>query len=90
MKVYMVEGYDLRTGNQGIIDYILAENESEACMKFERYNEECEANEILDEYEVNSFVDWILDEYTAEDFLSNISNAEHRKEFAKLFMLDGR
>lgn len=47
MKIYMVEGYSLITGNQGIIDYIVAESMSEACDKFEKNNPECEANEVL-------------------------------------------
>lgn len=55
MKVYMVEGYSLITGNQGIIDYVEASSEAEACKKFEQNNYECEANEILDEFDVEEF-----------------------------------
>lgn len=52
MKIYMVEGYSLITGNQGIIDYVEAKNEAEAYDKFEKNNPECEANEILMEMDV--------------------------------------
>ena len=55
MKVYMVEGYSLVTGNQGIIDYIIAESEAEACEKYEKKNPECEANEIMMEYTEKDF-----------------------------------
>lgn len=55
MKVYMVEGYDLITGNQGIIDYVEANSEAEACKKFEQNNPECEANEILMEMDKEEF-----------------------------------
>lgn len=55
MKVYMVEGYSLITGNQGIISYVEAKTEAEAYEKFEKMNPECEANEILSEYTEKDF-----------------------------------
>lgn len=55
MKVYMVEGYSLITGQQGIIDYIEASSENEAYTKFEANNPECEANEILMEMTKEEF-----------------------------------
>lgn len=61
MKIYVVEGYDLITGNQGIVDYIEANSEAEACRKFEQNNPECEANEVLVEYDKEEF-----DEYMKE------------------------
>ncbi len=53
--IYMVEGYSLITGQQGIIDYIEASSESEACAKYEANNPECEANEILMEMTKEEF-----------------------------------
>lgn len=55
MKVYMVEGYNLITGNQGVIDYIEAESEFEAYDKYEKKNPDCEANEIIEVYEQEEF-----------------------------------
>lgn len=55
MKVYMVIGYSLLTGAQDIIDYVEAENETEAYKKYEQNNPECEANEILMEFEKEEF-----------------------------------
>lgn len=53
--IYMVEGYSLITGRQGIIDYIEASSESEACRKYEQNNPECEANQILMEMTKEEF-----------------------------------
>lgn len=55
MKVYMVEGYNLVTGMQNIIDYVEAKTEAEAYEKFEKMNPECEANDILMEYTEEDF-----------------------------------
>lgn len=55
MKIYMVEGYNLITGNQGIIDYVEASSDSEAYDKYEKNNPECEANEILMEFTEEEF-----------------------------------
>lgn len=59
MKVYMIIGYNLLTGKQDIVDYVKAENESDACRKFEQNNPECEANEILMEYDEEEFEEYM-------------------------------
>lgn len=56
MKVYMIIGYDTITGKQDIIDYITADNVETACNEYERLNPNCEANDILDEFELEEFV----------------------------------
>lgn len=59
MKVYMIIGYDLISGRQDIVDYVEAENESEACRKYEQNNPECEANEILMEFDKEEFEEYM-------------------------------
>lgn len=72
MKVYLVLGYDLVTGNQNVVDYIAAENEVEACRKFERRNFNCEANDAFIEGTLEEFVEDSPDEFShiVEDLLN--------------------
>jgi hypothetical protein len=53
----MVTGYSLVTGQQDIIDYVVAENEIEAYKAYEERNPECEANEILMELTEEEFAE---------------------------------
>ena len=71
-KVYMVEGYDLITGDQNIIEYIIATSENEACRKYEEYNgHRYEANQVLDEWNIEEFIQAVTEENCMEYFLSN-------------------
>lgn len=63
MKVYLVLGYNLVTGNQNVVDYIAAETESEACRSFERRNVNCEANDMFVEGTLEEFVEEAPDEF---------------------------
>ena len=63
MNVYLVLGYSLVTGNQNIVDYIAANDEGEACRKFERRNIDCEANDVFLEGSVEEFVEEAPDEF---------------------------
>ena len=71
MKVYLVLGYDLVTGNQNVVDYIASENEGEACRKFERRNINCEANDAFLEGTLDDFLKDAPDEFAdiMEDLL---------------------
>lgn len=63
MKVYLVLGYNLVTGNQNVVDYIAAENECEACKSFERRNVDCEANDMFMEGTLEEFVEDAPEEF---------------------------
>lgn len=51
MKTYVIDGYDVITGKQNIIEYISAKDEKSACEEYERLNPSCEVNEILDVFD---------------------------------------
>lgn len=63
MKVYLVLGYNLVTGNQNVVDYIASENESEACKSFERRNVNCEANDMFMEGTLEEFIEDAPEEF---------------------------
>lgn len=63
MKVYLVLGYNLVTGRQDVVDYIAAENETQACRRFERRNVDCEANDVFVEGTLEEFVEEAPEEF---------------------------
>ena len=63
MKVYLVLGYNLVTGNQDVVDYVVAEDEGKACRRFERRNANCEANDVFLEGTLEEFIEDAPDEF---------------------------
>lgn len=63
MKVYLVLGYSLVTGNQDVVDYIAAEDERKACRRFERRNVNCEANDVFLEGTLDEFIEDAPEEF---------------------------
>lgn len=63
MKVYLVLGYNLVTGNQDVVDYVVAEDEGKACRRFERRNTDCEANDVFLEGTLEEFIEDAPEEF---------------------------